>query len=557
MGDTFCVNGRRLPALFIVGAQKCGTTSFAKQLFEQFGFTQGISHYSNGEDADPFGGKEHHFFNKDDRVMRGLAFYATSFPDNCNAHVIDATPNYLDAPEAASALASLYGTERLRASTFVFLLCDPVQRAQSAFYHFGAWGESFRDWSHGHLDDAAHPLWSLGKYGRHLERWLGEVGSAVVIPSVDYFTHADVTMTQLIDIYERRSGRRVPFRRVSGPEALHANENVWRLHPALSEDYHRSDAHQIAEIFSASTQLVYDQVANDPRVLILPEQHTHSFLQTSALLSRRPSPPPSPPLLPPSPFPCPPPPLPPRPPPPPLPPPPLPAPPPPPPKPSPPPSPPRTPSLCPRLAGRLNVHLDANAPFCARLLIATDCESAYTVNADGSFSLCAMVDFNGKLRCKPSPISFTCHPSPPPPPPLEEPELASPPPRPPPPILFDPLIASSSALTSRPPSDEHPATTTPSAALAASIAPEASGSLAGLPGGNFEVIALAGLGVLLAIVRAKDLVVRHRPTRLPQEEDEVDVDDVDDGDLDEEDPIGSSRRSRQVPPRRGPTRLSL
>ena len=43
--DLFCVNGRRIPALFIVGAQKCGTTSLAKQLFEQFGFERGEGYY--------------------------------------------------------------------------------------------------------------------------------------------------------------------------------------------------------------------------------------------------------------------------------------------------------------------------------------------------------------------------------------------------------------------------------------------------------------------------------------------------------------------------------
>ena len=43
--DLFCVNGHRIPAMFIVGAQKCGTTSLAKQLFEQFGFERGEGYY--------------------------------------------------------------------------------------------------------------------------------------------------------------------------------------------------------------------------------------------------------------------------------------------------------------------------------------------------------------------------------------------------------------------------------------------------------------------------------------------------------------------------------
>ncbi len=38
--DSWCVNGRQLPALFLVGAQKCSTTSLADQLFSSFGFAK-------------------------------------------------------------------------------------------------------------------------------------------------------------------------------------------------------------------------------------------------------------------------------------------------------------------------------------------------------------------------------------------------------------------------------------------------------------------------------------------------------------------------------------
>jgi hypothetical protein len=76
-------------------------------------------------------------------------------------------------------------------------------------------------WSHQHTTDAAHHLWNVGMYGLHLERWLRAVQFGVVIPTVDYFSHADVTLTKLVDIYEERYGRRVPFRRVDGPLAPH------------------------------------------------------------------------------------------------------------------------------------------------------------------------------------------------------------------------------------------------------------------------------------------------------------------------------------------------
>ena len=37
----FCLDGHELPSLFILGAQKCGTTSMAKQLFDEYGFAKG------------------------------------------------------------------------------------------------------------------------------------------------------------------------------------------------------------------------------------------------------------------------------------------------------------------------------------------------------------------------------------------------------------------------------------------------------------------------------------------------------------------------------------
>ena len=35
--DPFCHNGHQLPSLFLVGAMKCGTTSLAQQLFDEYG----------------------------------------------------------------------------------------------------------------------------------------------------------------------------------------------------------------------------------------------------------------------------------------------------------------------------------------------------------------------------------------------------------------------------------------------------------------------------------------------------------------------------------------
>ena len=38
MSNPFCFEGHQLPELFLLGVQKCGTTSLTKQLFTEWGF---------------------------------------------------------------------------------------------------------------------------------------------------------------------------------------------------------------------------------------------------------------------------------------------------------------------------------------------------------------------------------------------------------------------------------------------------------------------------------------------------------------------------------------
>ena len=83
--------------------------------------------------------KEKQFFNVPKRVARGLAHYAASFPPCDPARpTADLSTSYLQSPGALDAVIELYGTERIARSTFAVLLCDPVQRQQSSFYHFSA-----------------------------------------------------------------------------------------------------------------------------------------------------------------------------------------------------------------------------------------------------------------------------------------------------------------------------------------------------------------------------------------------------------------------------------
>ena len=113
--NPFCVEGHQLPELFLLGVQKCGTTSLTKQLFTEWGFfgdaqAKGLCTAENRRYASKNGHdcagthddypytsnvKEKHFYDHHQRYDKGLSHYAQSFPPcSADTHTLDATPNY-------------------------------------------------------------------------------------------------------------------------------------------------------------------------------------------------------------------------------------------------------------------------------------------------------------------------------------------------------------------------------------------------------------------------------------------------------------------------------
>merc|ERR1711871_696916 len=67
----------KLPSVFLLGGEKCGSTSLAFALARHPGI-QMARHALPGEPA--YFRKEVHFFDDDLRFTRGLGFYAAHFP---------------------------------------------------------------------------------------------------------------------------------------------------------------------------------------------------------------------------------------------------------------------------------------------------------------------------------------------------------------------------------------------------------------------------------------------------------------------------------------------
>ena len=303
--DPFCVNGRQLPSLFLVGAQKCGTTSMGVALLS-LGF-RGAGH--NRVDEAWLGGscftgdtcsggfqdggfsteKEPHFFDEGWRVEHGFGFYKAAFPA-CNTRSfsppsLDLTPGYMTLQTGAPGEFERLWPARLLPQTVVaMLLCDPVQRAQSYFYWLGMARKhgTFGDYVRKQRQQQgsiswAHEIWGKGRYGPSLARWLDVAGHVYIIPASTFYAEQATTVNAVIAAWQERSGKelaesdtfQVPSSDASSaPSPPRANHHA---HPRLEDDVTgTADRAALSELFRESNEQVYGLIATDARVTVLP-----------------------------------------------------------------------------------------------------------------------------------------------------------------------------------------------------------------------------------------------------------------------------------------------
>ena len=156
--------------LFILGVQKCGTTSLSDILSAHSEvFVPSI--------------KETYFFCLDENFERGEDWYEAEFFAPAKARAVrwraDATPFYLASPEAMARIANYAGKD----ARFIVMLRDPVKRAMSAHQHQQRLGHeelSFEvalEAEAGRIDAARaargrwwrHAYVEVGNYGAQLE----------------------------------------------------------------------------------------------------------------------------------------------------------------------------------------------------------------------------------------------------------------------------------------------------------------------------------------------------------------------------------------------------
>ena len=286
--DLFCVNGRRIPHLLLLGGQKCGTTSFVFQMREEWRIKAAVTSH-----------KEVHYFDK--AGANSIEEYAENFPE-CGPNVLtfDGTPNYVASSSMERNLRQIkeaYGPARLSQTTFAMLLCDPAQRSQSFVYHIG--DGDYRSAAAGEL--GADQAFTGGLYGAQADLIAREFGQLAIIPSAVYYENATLAIGELLELVSRRSGRPLPPSDASQHQERaatrntaegHAEDDAAKAHPPLVDDINPSDMPRLADFFRASNNRIYALAAGiDPRVTLLPSRDKwpagvpSHWLETSEVLS--------------------------------------------------------------------------------------------------------------------------------------------------------------------------------------------------------------------------------------------------------------------------------
>jgi hypothetical protein len=122
------------PSVFIVGAQKAGTTSLHDYLSEHPQIQSGLL-------------KEVRYYSVDNNYAKGNRWYHSFFPYAGNKKSLDATPEYLYYPYVAQRLYDYNPNAKI-----IIVLRNPIDRAYSAWNMYRQFGEEKSSFNSNFLD---------------------------------------------------------------------------------------------------------------------------------------------------------------------------------------------------------------------------------------------------------------------------------------------------------------------------------------------------------------------------------------------------------------------
>jgi hypothetical protein len=130
-----CMQGRLIPIMYLIGAQKSATSSFAEEFAK--GHNVVLPEMGSWQPSQRMlFSKELHFFDYPERYNKGQHFWLSHWPTCPRTHMVGAefTPSYLSTWETPQRIRDVYGP-LVGHVTFLVILREPLSRLQSSFYH--------------------------------------------------------------------------------------------------------------------------------------------------------------------------------------------------------------------------------------------------------------------------------------------------------------------------------------------------------------------------------------------------------------------------------------
>lgn len=284
--DNLCQQGKHLPELFVLGCQKCASSSFAEDILS----TGTDSVHGMNPDKPHKKGDWHIFAKMNERCgsLHKDCFLETLPP--CDKftgvlgsfsadqfHLTDLSDLYeevdprlkswkqhVDAPKL---LSKYYGND-IKRPVFTVLLREPLERFQSAYYFFlqtkdimkstGLQGSDFNQFTQRTVVQSQETgkynwiLWT-SLYGKHMHAWSQQIdpSSMIIIPMYSYARATDGWLKACRSL----SSRLNIVLRCGSRTASRENQNE---HPPLSEDITEDSRNQFYKFLQGDHQKLVD-----------------------------------------------------------------------------------------------------------------------------------------------------------------------------------------------------------------------------------------------------------------------------------------------------------
>ena len=227
---------RTAPSVFILGAQKAGTTSLYQFLVE--------NNY-----VSPSKRKEIFFFNNQHNFEKGLSWYKSHFPLFAVKRTCDATANYFEAPNAAERLCKHFPEAKL-----IVLLRNPINRAFSHYqmsvkngFEKLSFEEALESEDErmilGHNLDHKHNYLhqrlgyrSKGIYVDQLKKWLAlfPMNQIHIVQSEELFSNPEIECQKILNFLGESAEIRMPLKKANSGSNNEISDSIRKV---LSEFY--------------------------------------------------------------------------------------------------------------------------------------------------------------------------------------------------------------------------------------------------------------------------------------------------------------------------------